>query len=159
MDILHTSTGNMIVKGVANHASKEYELSHFLPYLDTVPSQLPLEREGKFILPKPFSYDNASLNFIDLEYEAEYQVEPVYGIKDEFQLDLDPDSVPTPNPRPKWAQKVIEVVGNMNGQSSDKRRTRYQFQNESLALCHSNPLLLERCYKILERCYSMVRYD
>ena len=32
MDISDISTGNIIVKGVSNHASKAYELSHFLPY-------------------------------------------------------------------------------------------------------------------------------
>ena len=79
------------MKGIANHASKSYEFSHFFPYLYLVQSQLPFEREGKFILPKPFSYDNASLNFLELEYEVEYQVELVYKIKDEVQLDSDPD--------------------------------------------------------------------
>ena len=32
VEISDISTGNIIVKGVANHASKEYEFSHFLPY-------------------------------------------------------------------------------------------------------------------------------
>ena len=27
--------------------------------------------------------------------------------------------VPTPNPRPKWAQKVIEAARNMTGESSE----------------------------------------
>ena len=122
-------------------------------------SQQPFEREGKFILPKPFSYDNASLNFIDLEYEAEYQVEPVLGIEDEVQSDLYLDPIPTPNTRPKWAQKVIEAAGNMTGGSSDMRRTRSQFQKEILALCQVNSLLLDRFYKFPERCFMMVRYD
>ena len=38
VDISNISTGNIIVKGVPNHASKEYEFSHFLPYLDLVQS-------------------------------------------------------------------------------------------------------------------------
>ena len=65
MEILDISTGKLIVKGVANHASKEYEFSHFMPYLGLVPSQIPFEREGKLILPKPFSYDNVSINVLD----------------------------------------------------------------------------------------------
>ena len=40
VEISYISTGKIIVKGVANHASKTYEFSHFLPYLDPVQSQL-----------------------------------------------------------------------------------------------------------------------
>ena len=32
VEISNISIGNMIVEGVANHASKEYEFSHFFPY-------------------------------------------------------------------------------------------------------------------------------
>ena len=54
------------------------------------------------------------------------QVESVYGIEDEFQSDPYPYLVPTPNPRPKCRdQKVIEANKNMNGESSNMRRTRY----------------------------------
>ena len=60
----YISTGNIIVKGVANHASKVDEFSHFLPYSDLVPSQSPLKREGKFILTKPFSYDYFSIHVL-----------------------------------------------------------------------------------------------
>ena len=62
VEILDISTGNLIAKDGANHASKAYEFSHFLPYSDLVHSQLPFEREGKFILPKHFAYDNDSIN-------------------------------------------------------------------------------------------------
>ena len=50
---------------------------------------------------------------------------------------------------PKWAQKLIKVVGNMNGGPSYKRRTRSRFQDENLALCHTDPLLPERCYMMM----------
>ena len=159
MEISDISTGNIIEKGVANHASKAYELSHFMPYSDPVQSQLPFKREGKFILPKPFSYDNFSINVYDLEFEAEDQVESVFGIEDEVQSYSNSYLVPTPNPRPKWAQKVIEASRNMVGDSPHKTRTKSQFQYESLALCHANPLLLERFYKLPEICYMMVRSD
>ena len=33
MEITDISTRNIIVKGVANHASKAYEFSHFIPFL------------------------------------------------------------------------------------------------------------------------------
>ena len=47
MDIIDISTGNIIVKGTANHASKAYEFSHFLPFSEPMHSQLPLETGGK----------------------------------------------------------------------------------------------------------------
>ena len=43
VEITYISTGNIIVKGVANHASKEYDFSHFIPFLEPVHPQ----REGK----------------------------------------------------------------------------------------------------------------
>ena len=67
VEISNISTGKLMVKGVANHACKAYEFSHFLPCSDLVPSQLPFERKAKFILPKPFSYDNVSINASYLE--------------------------------------------------------------------------------------------
>ena len=146
MEISYISTKKLIEKGVANHAFKAHEFSHFLPYSDLVQYQFPFEREGKFILPNFFAYDNVSINVSDSEYEAKDQVESVLTIGDEVHSNLDP--VPTPNPRPKWAQNGIEVIGNMNGESSDKRRTRSQFQNESLALCQANPLLVVRRYNL-----------
>ena len=85
-------------------------------------SQLLFEREGNFILPKPFAYDNVSINVSDLESEAEDQVESVFGIEDKFQSD--PYPVPNPNHSSKWAQKVIEATKNMTGEYFDKRRTR-----------------------------------
>ena len=42
VEISDISTRKLIVKGVANHVSKAYEFSHFLPYLDLVESQLHL---------------------------------------------------------------------------------------------------------------------
>ena len=75
------------MKGVANHASKAYEFSHFLSYSNPVPSQLPFEREGKFILPKPFAYDNVSISVSDLESEAKDPFESVYEIEDEVYSD------------------------------------------------------------------------
>ena len=94
------------------------------PYSNPVPSQLQFESEGKFILPKPFSYDNVSINVLNSKSKEEDQVELVYGSEDEVQSDPDLDLVPTPNPRTKWAQKVIKVVGNMTRDSSNMRRTR-----------------------------------
>ena len=54
VEIIDISTGNIIAKGAANHASKEYEFSHFMPFSKPVHSQLPLERRGKNNLSTPF---------------------------------------------------------------------------------------------------------
>ena len=73
MEISYISTRKIIVKGVANHASKAYEFSHFLPYSTPTQSQQPLEREGKNYLSYPF-VDNDMLSKISVsEYEEQGQ--------------------------------------------------------------------------------------
>ena len=49
LEIANIFTGNTIVKGTANHASKPYEFSHFEQFSEPVHSQQPLVREGKNI--------------------------------------------------------------------------------------------------------------
>ena len=83
VEISYISTWKRIVKGVGNHASKAYEFSHFPPYLDPMKSHLSFKRECKFILPKPFAYDDVSINVLDLESEAKDQFESIFGIEDE----------------------------------------------------------------------------
>ena len=122
LEISYISTEKIIEKGFANHASKAYELSHFLPYSDPVQSWIPFKRGGKTIISSHFTYDNVSISVSDSEYKTEEHVESIYEIEDEVHND--PDLVPTPNPRPKWEQKVIEVAGNMTGDPSNTRRTR-----------------------------------
>ena len=78
VEISYISTGKIIVKGVANHTSKAYEFSHFLPYSDPIQSQLLFERGDKTIVPTPFTYDNISISVSDSEYEVEDPVESVY---------------------------------------------------------------------------------
>ena len=77
VEISYISTGNIIAKGVANHASKAYEFSHFFPYSDQVQSQLPFESRGKTILSTPFTYDNVSISVLDSEFEAEDPIESI----------------------------------------------------------------------------------
>ena len=71
--IIDISTGNIIEKGVANHASKAYEFSLFMPPSETVHSQQPLIREGKNI---PSTYFAVSTCIIELAvsiYEIDIQ--------------------------------------------------------------------------------------
>ena len=66
VDISNISTGKIIKKGVANHVSKEYEFSHFLPYLAPTQSQQTFKREGKKSLSSPFA-DNDMLSKISVQ--------------------------------------------------------------------------------------------
>ena len=83
VEIIDISTGNIIAKGVANHASKAYEFSHFMSFSEPVHSQQPLAKEGKKI---------PSTSFIVSTSIADPAVS-VYEI--EIQGDSDPDLVPT----------------------------------------------------------------
>ena len=51
--------------------------------------------------------------------------------------------------RPKWADKTIEVVGDLAGNPLDPRKTTSQFHTASFAL---------EVY-IVEKCFMMVGYD
>ena len=55
VEITYISTGNIIAKGFANHASKSYEFSHFVPFSKPMHSQQPLAREGKVISSTSFA--------------------------------------------------------------------------------------------------------
>ena len=76
VEIKNISTRNIIAKGVANHASKAYEFSHFLPFSYPVHSQLPLKRGGKKILSTPFVVSTSNS-----EQVAEDSVVSVYDIE------------------------------------------------------------------------------
>ena len=45
VEITNISTGNIIAKGVAHHASKSYEFSHFIPYSVPIQTKLPFEAD------------------------------------------------------------------------------------------------------------------
>ena len=71
MEITYISTGNIIVKGDANHASKAYEFSHFMPFLEPMHSQRPLAREGKNIPSTSFAVSTCISEPVVLVYEIE----------------------------------------------------------------------------------------
>ena len=68
----------------------------------------PVKRECKFILPKPFSCDYGCYDAS--EFKVGDQVESIFGIKDEVQLDLDSDLIPTPNPPTAENKTPLKVV-------------------------------------------------
>ena len=105
------------------------------------------QEEGVIAQSIPFAYEDVSTDVSNSKSEYEDQEEQDLDIENEDQEDLDPTLAP--NPRPKWAQKLIEAIGNNVGDPSSRRRTISQFQDENLALCHTDPLLPERCYMML----------
>ena len=92
VEIIDISTGNIIAKGVANHASKANEFSHFMPFSEPVHSQLPLEREGKNIPSTSFAVSTSI-------------AEPVVSFHD-IKIHSDSDSAPTSK------QEARKMTGN-----------------------------------------------
>ena len=81
VEITDISTGNIIAKGVANHASKAYEFSHFMPPSEPVHSQQPLAREGKIIASTSFttstSIADPSLSIYEIEIQGNSDLDSV----------------------------------------------------------------------------------
>ena len=125
VEIIDISTGNIIAKGVANNASKTYEFSHFMPFLEPVHSQQPLVREGKIIS----STSIATSTSIGDPAISVYEIE--------IQGDSNPDPVPTSK------LEARKMIGNQYDTQKGK----------TLALCHAILPPLERCNRIHVRCY------
>ena len=125
MEITIISTGNIIVKGVGNHASKAYDFSHFIPFSKPVHSQQPLVREGKNISSTSFAVSTSIADPTISVYEIE------------IQGDLDPDPVP---PSKMEARKMIANPSDIQ-------------KGKTLALCHAILPPPERCNRLLARCY------
>ena len=130
VEIIDISTGNIIAKGVANHASKAYEFSHFMPFPKLVHSQQLLAREGINIPSTSFAISNCI-------------AEPVVSV---YEIEIQGDSDPDPVPTPKWEARK------MGRNPSDTQKTK------NLALCHAILPPSERYNKIPMRCY-MARDD
>ena len=71
MEIKDISIGNIISKGAANHASRAYDFSHFMPFSEPMHSQQPLAREGKNISPTSFVVSTSIVDPAVLVYEIE----------------------------------------------------------------------------------------
>ena len=90
--------------------------------------------EGINTLSFPFDDDVLS-NVSDSEDEEHDQHDIAIEIEPQEDLDRDPTLIP--NQRPKWAQNIIEAVGNVaENQDEYRRRTSSQYQNEHVALSH-----------------------
>ena len=123
VEITDISTRSIIAKGTANHASKAYEFSHFMPPSEPVHSQQPLAREGKIIAS---IYFTASTSIAD----------PSISIYD-LEIQGNSDSVPT---------SKLEAR-KMTGNSPDTQK------GKTLTLCHEILPSSERCNRLPVRCY------
>ena len=74
VEITDISTGSIIEKGIANHASKAYDFSHFMPPSAPVHSQHPPAREGKIIASTSFtastSIADPSISVYDIKIQS-----------------------------------------------------------------------------------------
>ena len=52
------------------------------------------------------------------------KINMIFDIEVVPQENLDPDPTLIPNQRPKWAKKLIEATGNVDGNPYEIRRTR-----------------------------------
>ena len=84
------------------------------------------EQDHITTLPLPFD-DHDLLHVSNIDEEDQYQHD--LGIEAESHeiLDPDPTTIPIQNPKPRWAQKLIVVVGDGVGNIEDRRRTRSQY--------------------------------
>ena len=72
VEMTEISTGKTIAKGIADHASKAYTFSHFMPYSDLLPQQLLFEADKGIKTPLlPIAYTNLLSNISDSEEEED----------------------------------------------------------------------------------------
>ena len=86
-------------------------------------------------------YNNSDSDDEQYQYDLDIEFTP------QEDLDLDPTSIPSQ--QPKWAHKLIKVDGDVVGNPDDRRRLSSQYQNDYVALSHTYRLLLERCFMMM----------
>ena len=91
VEIIDISTGRIIEKGTANHASKSYEFSHFMAPLEPVHSQQPPTREGKIIASTSFTASTSIANPSLSVYEIEIQGDSDLRFSPYFQIGSEED--------------------------------------------------------------------
>ena len=93
VEITNISTGDIVVKGIDDHASKEYYFPHFLPFLVPASSHLPFEVDEGINIPSlPIAVSVLNPNSYDSYSEEESSQYDPY-IKLTTKRDL--DQVPT----------------------------------------------------------------
>ena len=157
VDILDILNRNIIENHVANHASKAYKFSHFLPYSTPAQSQQSFERGGINSLSSPFVDSDmwSKIQVLEDEYQYLHDLDIDIVPQDDPYLDI----APIPNQNTKWYERLIEAIGNEVGDPNDRRRMRSQYHNEHVSLSHIASLPIEWCNKLPKRCYLMMKID
>lgn len=125
VEITEISTGKVIANGIANHASKAYEFSHFMPFSPTIPSDSD-EDHSDF---------SSSDSYSSEEEDQDFDVEII------VQEDSEPTPILSPDSREICSHTVLATTKNTVDDLFAYRTTRLQ-QHANLALCH--PPLHER---------------
>ena len=149
IQITRISTGDIVAKGMSDHASKAYIFSHFMPYTVPTSPQLSFEADEGIKIPSLPIADSVSIPDISYSDSKEEPSQHDPEIELTPQRDLDPDPASTSFQQPKWAKQLIEAVVDGVGDPYDKRRTRSQYQKESVVLSHIDPLLYGRYFMML----------
>ena len=124
MEITKIATGELVAKGIDDHASKAYIFSHFMPYTVPTSPRLSFEADKGINIPSlPIAVSVSNPNISDSDSKEESSQ---YDLDIELitQRDLDPNPTSTSYQQLKWAKKLIEAVGDGVGDSDDKRRMR-----------------------------------
>ena len=78
----------------------------------------------------PFPFDDDILSYVLDSCEEEHDQHDLdIEVVPHENIDLDPSPIPNQWPNPKWAQKLIEAVGDGAGNPGDRRRTWSQYHN------------------------------
>jgi hypothetical protein len=79
--------------------------------------------------------DSSSDEISDLEDLDDSDLDSVYSDAESKH----PDAVAEPEKRPKWAHTTLQVVGDLIGDPTDTRRTRYDCEEPPVALTSTEP--------------------
>ena len=108
----------------------------------------------------PLYFDDDDLLYVsNSNKQDQVQHDVVIEAEPHEILDLDPTPIPNQIPKPRWAQNIIDAVGDGAGNPEDRRRTRSQYQNEDVALSLTDSLPTDWCNKVPGKCYMMVAND
>ena len=95
----------------------------------------------------------------DSDEEDHIQHDPIIETKSQDILDPNPLHIPNQNPKPRWAQNIIDAARIGDGDPEDRIRTRFQYQNEHATLSLIDWISIVWCIKVPGRCYLMTAND
>ena len=109
-------------------ATRKFFIEHSVNFEDDQLFDLPPSEAHEGITTLPLPFDDDDLSHVSDSDEEEHD-QPDLGIEVEPHeiLDLDPTSIPKQRHKPRWAQMLIVVAGDGDGNPEDRRRIRSQY--------------------------------